>query len=152
MNRAGICGGFHFCEIGSVTKATTTSTRARKPFSAEVRERAVRLVREQQDAYATEWAAIRSITEMIGCTGQTLLGDGASDRREVRIVPAVGAQTVYVRGIAVLYRAQPQPHTLHRPRPHHLTRHHPPPAPPRTAVPPTPGSSPSSHRATTFHS
>jgi transposase-like protein len=55
-----------------MTKTKPTTTRPRKPFSPEVRERAVRLVREQQDAYATEWAAIRSIAEKIGCTGETL--------------------------------------------------------------------------------
>jgi len=55
-----------------MTKTKTTTPRPRKPFSPEVRERAVRLVREQEDAYATEWAAIRSIAEKIGCTGETL--------------------------------------------------------------------------------
>lgn len=55
-----------------MTKTKPTTTRPRTPFSPEVRERAVRLVREQQDAYATEWAAIRSIAEKIGCTGETL--------------------------------------------------------------------------------
>ncbi len=43
-----------------------------KPFSPEVRERAVRLVHEQQDAHPTQWAAIRSIAEKIGCTAETL--------------------------------------------------------------------------------
>lgn len=55
-----------------MTKATitTTTTGPRQPFSAEERIRAVRLVREQQDAYGTEWAAIRSIAEKIGRTGK----------------------------------------------------------------------------------
>ena len=43
-----------------------------KPFSPEVRDRAVRLVQEQRDAHATQWAAIRSIAEKIGCNAETL--------------------------------------------------------------------------------
>jgi transposase len=55
-----------------MTKAKTTSRRPPKPYSDEVRERAMRLVREQRDAYDTEWAAIRSIAQKIGCTAETL--------------------------------------------------------------------------------
>ena len=43
-----------------------------KPFAPEVRERAVRLVREHQAEYETRWAAIRSIAEKIGCSAETL--------------------------------------------------------------------------------
>ena len=43
-----------------------------KPFSPEVRERAVRLVQEQRGAHPTQWAAIRSIAEKIGCNAETL--------------------------------------------------------------------------------
>jgi putative transposase len=43
-------------------------------FSAEVRERAVRMVREHRDEYPSQWAAIESIAPKIGCTSQTLLG------------------------------------------------------------------------------
>lgn len=46
-----------------MTKAESTTTRPRKPFPPEVRERAIRLVREQLDAHDTPWAAIRSIAE-----------------------------------------------------------------------------------------
>src|SRR5580700_2893475 len=42
-------------------------------FSAEVRERAVRLVREHEHEYGSRWAAIESIAPKIGCTPQTLL-------------------------------------------------------------------------------
>ncbi len=42
-------------------------------FSPEVRERAVRLVREQRSEHPSMWAAIESIAPMIGCTAQTLL-------------------------------------------------------------------------------
>lgn len=47
---------------------------ASKPFSPEVRERAVRLVREHQDEYPTQWAAITSIAGKIGCSPETLRG------------------------------------------------------------------------------
>lgn len=43
-----------------------------KPFAPEVRERAVRLVREHQGEYETQWAAIRSIAEKIGCSAEAL--------------------------------------------------------------------------------
>lgn len=42
-------------------------------FSPEVRERAVRLVREQRDEHSSTWSAVQSIAPMIGCTPQTLL-------------------------------------------------------------------------------
>ena len=43
-----------------------------KRFSAEVRERAVRLVLEHEGEYASQWAAISSVAEKIGCTAETL--------------------------------------------------------------------------------
>ena len=41
-------------------------------FSPEVRERAVRLVFEQQKEYGSQWSAIKSIASKIGCTAETL--------------------------------------------------------------------------------
>jgi transposase len=41
-------------------------------FSPEVRERAVRMVREHRGDYPTEWTALNSIASKIGCTGETL--------------------------------------------------------------------------------
>ena len=41
-------------------------------YPAEVRERAVRLVFEQQEAHGSQWAAINSIAEKIGCNSETL--------------------------------------------------------------------------------
>lgn len=44
----------------------------RSKFSPEVRERAVRLVSETQREHESEWAAIVSVAEKIGCTPETL--------------------------------------------------------------------------------
>ena len=44
----------------------------RSKFSPEVRERAVRLVFENEDKHDSRWAAIRSVAEKIGCTAETL--------------------------------------------------------------------------------
>ena len=41
-------------------------------FSPEVRDGAIRMVLEQQDKHASQWAAITSIAEKIGCTPETL--------------------------------------------------------------------------------
>jgi transposase-like protein len=41
-------------------------------FSPEMRERAVRMVREHGGDHASQWAAIGSIAAKIGCTTETL--------------------------------------------------------------------------------
>ncbi len=41
-------------------------------YSPEVRERAVRMVLDQEIQYPSQWAAIRSIASKIGCTAETL--------------------------------------------------------------------------------
>jgi transposase-like protein len=43
-----------------------------KPYPAELRERAVRLVREQEGEHASPAAAIRSIAAKVGCNRETL--------------------------------------------------------------------------------
>jgi transposase-like protein len=48
------------------TKKTT------KPYPAELRDRAVRMVREHANEHASEWAAICSIAEKVGCNAETL--------------------------------------------------------------------------------
>ena len=42
-------------------------------FSPEVRERAVRMVREHRGEYPSLWAAVESMAPKIGCVPQTLL-------------------------------------------------------------------------------
>ena len=49
----------------------TTESKSPK-FSAEVRDRAVRMVFEHRTEHASHWAAIVSIAAKIGCTAQTL--------------------------------------------------------------------------------
>ena len=41
-------------------------------YSQEVRERAVRMVIEHEGDYASQWEAIRSIAEKIGCSPESL--------------------------------------------------------------------------------
>ena len=43
-----------------------------KGYSPGVRERAVRMVLEQQNEHTSQWAAIQSISSKIGCTPETL--------------------------------------------------------------------------------
>jgi transposase len=43
-----------------------------KSYSPEVRDRAVRMVREHKGEYGSEWAAIGSISAKIGCTAESL--------------------------------------------------------------------------------
>ncbi len=44
----------------------------RAPFSPEVRERAVRMVREHEGEHISQWSAIQSIAAKIGCSCETL--------------------------------------------------------------------------------
>jgi transposase len=44
----------------------------RSKYSAEVRERAVRLVMESESHHESQWAAIISVAGKIGCTAETL--------------------------------------------------------------------------------
>jgi transposase len=44
----------------------------RSRYSPEVRERAVRMVQEHAREYPSQWGAIASIAQKIGCSGETL--------------------------------------------------------------------------------
>ena len=46
--------------------------KTQKRYSPEIRERAVRMVLEQQNEHTSQWAAIQSISSKIGCTNETL--------------------------------------------------------------------------------
>jgi len=41
-------------------------------YSPEVRERAVRMVFDHESDYDSQWAAISSIADMVGCSAETL--------------------------------------------------------------------------------
>src|ERR687884_678869 len=47
-------------------------TKRTPPYSPEVRARAVRMVFDHQSEHVSQHAAIRSIAEKIGCSGETL--------------------------------------------------------------------------------
>ena len=44
----------------------------RSRFSPEVRARAIRMVQDHAQAYPSQWSAIGSIAQKIGCSGETL--------------------------------------------------------------------------------
>jgi transposase-like protein len=44
----------------------------RSKYSAELRERAVRMVREHTPDYPSQWVAIRSVAEKLGCSVEAL--------------------------------------------------------------------------------
>ena len=51
-------------------------------YSPEVRERAVRMVFDHQAEYSSQWAAIESIADKIGCASQTLANWVRQQERE----------------------------------------------------------------------
>ena len=59
-----VCRRLHFLRGWSNEQTQT--------LSPEVRERAVRLVLEHQENYHSQWAALTSIADKIGCTAETL--------------------------------------------------------------------------------
>jgi len=67
MNRTDFPGGLNSSENGVIMTKPTS-----KRYSPEVRERAVRMVREHHADHASQWEAICSIAAKIGCSGETL--------------------------------------------------------------------------------
>ena len=61
-----------------------------KKYSPEVRQRAVRLVLDHQHEHPSEWAAIRSVAEKIGCTAETLRGWVRQAERDHGHLPSRG--------------------------------------------------------------
>jgi transposase len=60
-----------------------TTKKPVKAYPSELRERAVRMVKEHAGDHASEWAAMRSIAEKVGCTPETLrlwVGQAERDR------------------------------------------------------------------------
>ena len=53
-----------------------------RPYSPEVRERAIRMVREHGPEHPSQWAAITSIATKLGCTAQTLRTWVRQDERD----------------------------------------------------------------------
>ncbi len=64
MNRPGIVGGSYSSEHRPMSKASR--------YSPEFRERAVRMLLDQQDQHSSQWAAMSSIAGKVGCTAETL--------------------------------------------------------------------------------
>src|SRR5690625_3391324 len=69
-----------------------TTNKKSSRYSPEVRERAVRMVLDQQHQYSPQWAAISSISEKIGCADQTLLNWVRQAERDLGLKPGPTAE------------------------------------------------------------
>ena len=61
-------------------------------FSPEVRERAVRMVREHGPEYASQWAAIEALAPKLGCRSETLRRWVRRDERDAGDRPGLTTQ------------------------------------------------------------
>ena len=64
VNSPGFVGGLCVCEDGALPSS--------RRYSAEVRERAVRLYFDHRGEFSSDWAAMRSIGEKLGIAAETL--------------------------------------------------------------------------------
>lgn len=64
----------------------------RSRYSPEVRERAVRMVTDQQGEHGSQWAAICSIGPKIGCTPETLRKWVRQDERDEGLRPGLSTE------------------------------------------------------------
>lgn len=62
-----------------------------KPYPSELRERAVRMVREHAKEHSSEWAVIRSIAEKMGCNAETLRLWVRRSERDRGVRPGLGS-------------------------------------------------------------
>jgi transposase len=101
-------------------------------FSPEVRERAVRMVRDHGGDHASQWAAISSIAPKIGCTPETLrkwvrqserdqgtrAGQATAERDRIKVLERENRELRQVNEIlrkASAYFAQAELDRRHRP-------------------------------------
>ena len=71
-------------------------------YPPELRERAIRMVYEQRERHESQWAAIESVAQKIGCTAQTLRNwiaktEGKAGAAEAASAPRVKALEREVR-------------------------------------------------------
>ncbi|MSR21803.1 MAG: hypothetical protein EXR91_12665 [Gemmatimonadetes bacterium] len=89
-----------------------------KKYSPATRERAVRLVLEHEEEYPSQWAAIESIAEKIGCTTQTLRSWVRQAERDAGMVPGLKTEErERARHSRMGLVVQPSP-PVRTPRPH----------------------------------
>ena len=58
-------------------------------YSPEVRERAVRMVEEHLAEYSSQWSAIQSIAQKIGCSAETLRKGVVQSQRDAGRLPGL---------------------------------------------------------------
>jgi transposase len=71
---------------------------SRKRYPEEVRDSAVRLVRDQEKEHGSQWGAIRSVAEKIGCSGETLPGWVREAERNEGLRPAYDRRPAEAQG------------------------------------------------------
>jgi transposase len=62
-------------------------TKRTAPFSPDVRERALRVVRDHEGEHGSQWSASQSIAAKIGCSGETLRNGVCQSDRDQGLRP-----------------------------------------------------------------